>query len=264
MSSLMRKVLIIWLTGLLSACSGLFQYSPFDMDVSSSHINSHVIAEIEAASVNFSAEDTLSFAVFSDTHENYDILADALDHLNARQDIAFIINNGDVTNSGFAREYKWYIEIIEKSVHPLITVLGNHDSLANGKELFERLFGPVNFTFVSGAYKFILFNNNIWENQDRSPDYLWLRDQLSDESYNNLFFAHMNLLAKDINELERMIFEQVVDSVNTVFAGYASAHEFLEYHDRGIHSMISASIDKREYAIIRLIGREATIERVNF
>jgi 3',5'-cyclic-AMP phosphodiesterase len=259
----MRILLIIWLMSLLSACSGLFQYSPFDMNVSSRHINLRIISEIEAASVDFSLEDTLSFAIFSDTHENYDILYDAIKHMNARQDIAFIINNGDVTNQGFAQEYKWYIEILEKSVHPLVTVIGNHDSLASGKELFERLFGPVNFTFSYGAYKFILFNNNIWENQDRSPDYLWLRDQLSDH-HNNLFFAHMNLLAKDINELDRMVFEQIVDSVNTVFAGYASAHQFVEYTDRGIHSMISASIDKREYAIIRVIGREATIERVNF
>jgi 3',5'-cyclic-AMP phosphodiesterase len=260
----MRLLLTVCLASLLSSCSGLFQYSPFDMDVSSRHINTGIISEIEAASVNFTAADTLSFALFSDTHENYDILSDALEDLNARQDIAFIICNGDVTNSGFAQEYKWYIEIIEKSVHPLVTVIGNHDCLANGKEIYERLFGPVNFTIVYGAYKFILFNNNIWENQDRSPDYLWLRDQLSDNSFTSLFFAHMNLLAKDINELDKIVFEQIVDSVNTAFAGYASAHKFFEYYDRGIHSMISASIDKREYAIIRVIGREATIERVNF
>lgn len=244
---------------LFTACSDLFEYSPYDADVRSTDINRDHISRIIAAPVM----DTLVFAVFSDVHEDYNALHGALKDINRRKEALFVIVNGDVTNAGLSQEFEWYARIIPYSDIPLVTVIGNHDCLANGLLIYRRMFGPVNRSFVTGEYKFILFNNIIWENNLTSPDYEWLRDELTGNSY-NVILSHMPPITSDIGSLHRIVYNSIADSVNTSMAIHSSAHRFSEYKYNGIPSLITTTVKDREYCLIKAINGQFYVKRVNF
>lgn len=244
----------------MCSCTGLFEYSPFDTDVKSQNLNQKNILLIDRQAIR---PDTLKFAVFSDVHENYDDMADAIRSLNARDDISFVICNGDITNQGLADEFMWFADVASLSAHPFLTVIGNHDHLAHGKLVFERIFGPVNMSFTAGDYKFLLFSNIVWENDNNSPDYEWLRDELA-AGDRNIIVAHQTPEAEDIGPLHRIIYKEIADSANTMLTLYASAHHFDDKYYNGIRMFVSDAIVEREYYLFTLTGRDTSIERIKF
>lgn len=248
---------ILWF--FFTACSDLIEYSPFDADVSSRDINRDQISRILAGPVM----DTLKFVVFSDVHEDYDAMHDALKDINRRKEAAFVIVNGDITNAGLSQEFEWYAGVIPASDLPLVTVIGNHDCLANGLLIFRRMFGPADQSFVIGDYKFILFNNIIWENNLTSPDYEWLRDELTGE-HHNIIVSHIPPVSNDIGSLHRIIYNSIADSINTSMAIHSSAHRYFEYDYNGIHSIITTTVKDREYYIIKGFNGQFNVTRVNF
>lgn len=244
---------------LFSACSDIIEYSPFDSDVSTQNINTDHINRIIA----LPAMDTLKFAVFSDVHEDYDAMIDALKDINHRKEAAFVIVNGDVTNAALSQEFEWYASAIPSSDVPVVTVIGNHDCLANGLLIFKRMFGPYNTSFVTGDYKLILFNNIIWENNLTSPDYEWLGEELASE-YHNIILSHMPPIASDIGALHRIVYNSIADSTNTKMAIHSSAHRYSEYKYNGIPSLITTTIRDREYYLIKAFNGEFKVTRMNF
>lgn len=244
---------------IISACSDIFEYSPFDSDVSSQDINSDHINRV----TNGPVMDTLKFAVFSDVHEDYDAMVDALNDINRKKEAAFVIVNGDVTNAGLSQEFEWYASTIPSSGIPVITVIGNHDCLANGLLIYKRMFGPYNRSFVTGDYKFILFNNIIWENNLTSPDYEWLREELAGERH-NIIMSHMPPITSDIGALHRIVYNSIADSTNTMMAIHSSAHRYSEYDYYGIPSLITTTVKDREYYLIKAFNGEFKVTRVNF
>lgn len=250
-------VLVLFIT----SCEGLFEYSPFDADVGSRNINSEHIAKIVAT--RLSDDDTLRFAVFSDVHDSYNDMLDALQEINGRKDIRFIISNGDVTNAGLAQEFEWYADNIPESNVPVVTAIGNHDCLANGLLIFERMFGPSNTSFETGNYKFILFSSVLWENNLASPDYEWLRAEL-DNDLHNIIVSHLPPESTELGALYRMLYKSIVDSSNTSLALHAHSHSYSEYKYNGVPNLVTATIKKREYYVIEAIKGEYRIIRVNF
>lgn len=165
-------IFIIFHLIFFSACSGLIEYSPYDTPVLSKDMNKTESARISCEML--SPHDTFKFALISDIHDNYDDMADAIKSINREPGLQFVVCCGDITNSGLAREYEWYLEIFERSRYPFITVIGNHDYRSNGLLIFERIFGPPNMSFEEGKYKFVLFTTVLIENNYKSPEYEWL------------------------------------------------------------------------------------------
>jgi len=145
----------------ITSCSDLIEYTPYDTD-----IQTHDLNISESSKINFeeqSTSDTLRFALISDIHENYDDLYDAISNINQLTGLQFVVCCGDITNAGLAQEFKWYINNSKGSIYPLITVIGNHDYLSNGHTVYTKLFGSSDMSFLVGKYKFILFDDIIWE-----------------------------------------------------------------------------------------------------
>jgi len=248
---------------IFSSCSEVFEYSPYDTDVKSLGLN--LISAAKISQKPQSETDTLKIVVFSDTHENYDDLSDAIVSINALPDIDFALCLGDVTVFGYVHEFQWYIDVIEELRYPLLTIIGNHDYLANGFTVYKRLFGDPNMSVITGKYKFVLFDDVIWENNNRSPRYEWLRDELSDDSYHNIVAAHIPPFTGEIGDLHRMVYNQIVDSSSVIMAMYGQFHFYNLAPFNGIRNTLNvASIDKREYCLIELINDTAIVKRINF
>lgn len=243
------------------SCSHLFEYSPYDTNVNANNIN---VAEINTISATSVTQDTLAFAVISDPHENYDDLTAAINSINKHRNLKFVVCCGDVTNADLAKEYNWYYTTIKKSKFPLITVIGNHDYLSNGHTAYKQLFGSPNISFVYGNYKFVLFDDIVWENNNQSPDFEWLLSELTDSSHYNILLTHIPPWTDQLEGANCLRFTQVVTPENTILCLHGHEHEYKQTNFNGIPSFVVGCIKDRGYLIVKLKGNTAIAERMFF
>jgi len=247
---------------LASSCDNLVEYSPFDTDIKSRGLN---IKQAEKIVSNQDLpSDTLKFALFSDTHENYDDMSDAIKSINSRTDLQFAVSCGDITFSGLVQEYEWYLETASDLNYPLITVIGNHDYLANGLDIYKKLFGDPNISFVCGKYKFIIFDCAMRENYNVSPKYEWLISELSDSSHIKVFISHFAPFADDVDHLNRLVLYNILKSGKVKLCLHGHFHYFRDVYYNDIHTIVADEIKSREYYIIKLIGDQSFVETIKF
>lgn len=175
-----RIVLPLCLLLLLPACKDLFQYSPYQANMEQSNL---LQAQKEALAKTSTASFTpFSFAIFSDTHDEYHLFSEAIEQTNRDSDVQFVVHAGDLTNFGLLKEYNWAMDTLSSSRAPYLTVIGNHDALGNGKVIYRRMLGEYNYSVVYRNVKLIFLNNNDWEFDNLAPDNDWLAQELSDSS----------------------------------------------------------------------------------
>ena len=144
-----KQTLPLFLCILLSACD-LIDYHPYDgrLTISERDINGHNIPLIEAATKD---KDTIRFVLMGDTQRSYDETEDFVKHINTKKDsIDFIIHGGDYTEFGMKKEYEWAVDILSKLDIPYVGLIGNHDVIGNGDQVFNKLFGREIFLYRPG------------------------------------------------------------------------------------------------------------------
>jgi len=191
-------------------------------------------------------------------------MSDAIKSINRQKGLQFVICCGDVTNLGLAQEYQWYLDIADGSDYPVITVIGNHDCLSNGYSVYTRLFGWPDFSFIAGRYKFILFDNIVWEKNNRGPDYSWLAGEVAEGDYLNVLLSHIPPDSDEMEEEHDKSGSNPVDSLNTILRIHGHTHGFRETVYEGIPMVVSADIEDREYYIVNLVGEQSVVKRIRF
>lgn len=252
-----QKVIICFI---MILCNGCFSYNQYDADISSSDLNNENIAKINT---NIFAKDTLNFAIITDTHNNYDDLKDAIRAINQQVGLSFVICTGDITLLGAADEFNWYWNLAKKSKFPIITMIGNHDHLGSGKLVFNRMFGSTNFSFQVGEYQFVAFDNTVWENNNQSPDFDWLDEQLSDGKH-NILFAHIPVWSDQMEGKYEQKFDSVLNNNNLLAAFYGHEHTNKDVVRNNITHYVIADITDRQFPIVRLIGSTVSLKRISF
>ena len=141
---------------------------------SETDINAANIAEIQLQDDH---SDTLRFVLTGDTQRHYDETTDFVDNINHLDDIDFVIHGGDMTDFGLSREYEWMYDIMNKLNVPFVSLIGNHDVLGHGKDVYLEVFGDYNFSFISHRTRFICLNTNALEFDYATPvpdfDYMY-------------------------------------------------------------------------------------------
>lgn len=146
---------------LLAGCDNVFHYHPYDVRVSGeTDINATNIRRIETLCAD---KDTLTFAVISDSHGWYSDTEDAVSSVNANADIDFVIHGGDLTDCGTTKEFLWQREVLDELQKPYVAIIGNHDFLGTGDEVYETIYGELNFSFIAARIKFVCLNTNAAE-----------------------------------------------------------------------------------------------------
>lgn len=141
------------------------------------NINERNIQSIEASTAG---KQSISFALISDTQRWYDETEDAVNAINGRNDIDFVIHCGDLSDFGMKMEFEEQRDRLNRLNVPYVCLLGNHDCLATGKEVFNTIFGNENFSFTAGDTHFICLNTNALEfdYSEAVPNLLFLEDEL--------------------------------------------------------------------------------------
>jgi 3',5'-cyclic-AMP phosphodiesterase len=125
-------------------------------------------------------DDTVTIAFVGDSQRFYSELERFIDRANTIPEIDFILLAGDISDFGLLQEQEWVVRRLSKLRKPYFGVIGNHDLVANGEAVFERMFGPLHDSFVYGGIKFVSHNTNGLEyKRRRVPDLNWLQKELT-------------------------------------------------------------------------------------
>ena len=103
---------------------------------------------------------TIKFAGMGDSQRWYDETEDFVKHVNLRTDIDFVIHGGDVSDFGLTKEFLWQRDILNKLNMPYVVLIGNHDCVGTGEDVYRKVFGNTNFSFIAGDVKFVCLNTN--------------------------------------------------------------------------------------------------------
>jgi len=91
--------------------------------------------------------------------------------------VSFSLILGDLTDRSLRDEFLWVADVVKEARHPILTVVGNHDGLIYGEEIYTEVFGALNYAFVYRGVKFVMWNDNPFE--WGYPDFPWLEEQIA-------------------------------------------------------------------------------------
>lgn len=253
----------------LFSCNAL-EYHPYDVHVKRKGINAKNIALIEE---QCAGKDTIRFVWMGDAQRAYDDLRDFVREINKREDIDFVMNGGDLADFGLNREFDWIEDQMEKLTVPYVSLVGNHDLLGNGNDVFKTMYGPFNYSFIAGHTKIICLNTNFLEfdYSEAVPDYSFMKEQLLDsltrEYHQTIVTMHAPPLGEQFDNNTADYFQYFVRSYkNILFCVHAHTHRntIQEYFNDGIVYYGSANMLKRNYFIFTVSKNEYTYESIYF
>jgi 3',5'-cyclic AMP phosphodiesterase CpdA len=250
---------------LMAACS-VFEYHPYETNIDDDkrNLNSRAFARIASET---SDKDTLTIIAMGDTQRFYDEVDGFVKSAN-RQDVDFVLLNGDISDFGLKDEFEWVHERMRKLNKPYVAVIGNHDLSGNGETVYKKMYGSDNDSFIVNRIKFIILNTNSREYHfnGRVPDIQWLKDQLAGEGFDRaVVVSHISPYDNDFDEnLEQGYASALRESgkVNLSLHGHRHSFQEGEPYGDGIRYIVSTSMDDRMYLLIKLFGDSFTMEKV--
>lgn len=203
-------------------------YSPYATKVPLSHRNSNLKELSRLLEGDTLGKAEFSFALITDIQGAYDHLRDAVGHVEKKSGLEFVIVGGDITNYGVQKEYLWTYGLLNDIKVPFLSVIGNHDALANGPALFENLYGPLNFTFQYRGTRFILFNDNVWGFSAVVPDFEWLTSRLEEiaEEEPVVLISHQGPGSDQWDEALNRRYRELINTHQVTLSLHGHSHRF--------------------------------------
>jgi 3',5'-cyclic-AMP phosphodiesterase len=252
----MQKLLLILacLPLILSSC---IKYSPYEIRLSNDEkdLNNKNISKI----LNIPAKDTLVFVFAGDAQRFYDEAIPLVDKINTDPTIDFVAFAGDFTDFGLAQEFQGMNSIIKNLQVPYVAVLGNHDMLYNGGEVYRQMFGVYDFTFQIHGFRFVFANTNSREFgfSGKVPNIAWLNSQLADTAnyFGAIVVVHVPPGNDDFdNALEQDFALALSQPGKTIMELNGHNHDFADSYPYygNVRYLNSFSLNNRKYLKIKL------------
>lgn len=244
-------------TAALSGCE-MLESHPYDAHVSGErYLTEKNIARIEAATAGKSE---IKFAMISDTQRGYDETEEVVEVINARGDIDFVLHGGDLTEFGSTREYHWKRDILAKFEMPYVCVIGNHDCLATGLDVYTTMYGPLNFSFRAGDVEFLCLNTNAVEfhGAEGVPDFHFIKGELAllpADIHKTVVLMHAAPFSEQFNNNVADEFHALIRSFPDLqFALYGHGHHITvdDFFGDGILYYQCTNIKKRSYLVFTI------------
>lgn len=219
------------------------------------------------------ASGTIRIAFSGDTQRSYAESKLFVAAVNARNDIDFVILNGDISDFGLLAEFDGIYDIYVKLNVPFISIIGNHDLVANGKAVYERMFGPLNFTFNYGGIKFVCHDTNGREyNFDKStPNLNWLKNNLTlgNGITKLVAVSHVPPIDGDFDPALAQPYQTLFNQTPSLIASlhshrHASLATYYQTGNTGVPFIVTSAIIKRSYTIIEITNGQINAQEINF
>lgn len=245
-------ILLAWLA--MSSCEYI-EYHPYQTSVSGkTGINARNCEKITA---NCEGRSQIRFIFMTDTQRWYDQTLDAVKAINALDSIDFVIFGGDMSDFGLRKEFCLMRDIFEKLDVPYVSLIGNHDCIGTGEEVFRKIFGDTDFAFTAGDTRFICLNTNALE-YDYSTDIPNMRfiesqvENMPSDIRRTVAVMHVRPMAEEFNNnLSRPFHMTLKRAVGLEFCLFGHEHKMIEQElfDDGIPYIGCTCIEDREFLL---------------
>jgi Icc protein len=258
-TSILVRFWLPWL--LLCAGCGVFEFHPYELRGEDRDRHARALERLR-----LDAEDgPLRFAVVGDMQLFLDEASAAVEDL-SRRDVDFVVQVGDVTEYGSAQEYDWVARLLDRLPVPSFVVLGNHDVLGTGADIYRRTFGPAFFSFQHAGSRFVLFDSNSREYAfpGNVPDLEALREALAPEAglTHTFTFSHVPPGHGDFDASLAGPLEQLQAERGVSISFHAHVHQFGSDVRQGVRYFVADSLDHRNYLLVTVEGPLVRVERV--
>jgi serine/threonine-protein phosphatase CPPED1 len=190
-----------------------------------------------------------SFIVVGDSQDSITAFNSLIDKIN-KENVLFVVDNGDLVASGEQIEYTLFLEQIKRSNKPFLTTLGNHDLMRSGSSSnYQQIFGHPYYSFIIGDSYFIMLDSGSGKSLD--PIQIeWLHNQLNKSlNYRYRFvFMHVPLfdpLGRPIMEGHSLGDINQAKMLNNLFDQYKITMLFSSH----IHAYYNGTWGKTPYII---------------
>lgn len=226
-----RRILISAIIILMMSSCELIDVHPYDGKIDGEKdLNRKNIEMIEGRTAGRAL---IRFAVISDTQRWYDETEKEVASINGRSDIDFVIHCGDQSDFGVTKEFEWQRRILKKLKVPYVMILGNHDCIGSGKEVFRAMYGRENFSFVAGPTRFVCLDTNALEYDFSNPvpDLNFVRSydsklEVNGNVKNTVPVMHVCPFADEFNDNVADAFNYYIHNLtNPVFCLYGHGHQ---------------------------------------
>lgn len=263
------NIIVISIMLLSTSCSTL-DYHPYDAHITGAHnLTKKNIAHIERA---LKGKKSFKFAMISDTQRRFDETKLAIEEINSRNDIDFIVHGGDLSDFGFTDEFLWMRDLLCELNKPHVTVIGNHDCIGTGKDVYKKIYGESNYTFSAGNTRFICLNTNALEYDYSSPipDFSFLQRELANIPENiekTIFLMHVKPYDDEFNNNVAQVFQAYINRFPKVqFCLYGHNHNLAvgEPFEDGVKYYGCPDIADRIYLLFTIHENGYNYEIVEF
>jgi Icc protein len=256
---------LVLATGLLS-CDPWFAFSPYDASLDKAYhgTTGKNLAIINAADGGDSRP--FKIAVLSDPHYHFSKLEDAIVHINRHDEYAFVIVTGDLSENGLKQELIYFYQIMAGLKIPYITVIGNHDYLSNGQQVYSQMYGPYNYAFVFNNVKFVMFDNTTIESE-QDPNMDWLATSLvNDGGFDHVIpFAHVPPYDTQMrNHYQNYHALMVQNGITASIHGHKHAFSIEESYGDGVRYVTVSSPQKREYSELSITPGGIEVQKIEY
>lgn len=267
---LMHKLYLFLPILCLSACD-LIDYHPYDGRLDGKTETDINRKNIERIQTNCQGKDTLRFILMGDSQRNLDETQDFVGVVNARTDVDFVIHGGDMADFGLKKEYEWTHEIMSKLHVPYVALIGNHDIIGNGDQVYRKMYGAENFAFIAGKIKFVCLNTNAieFDYSHPVPDFNFIKETLNDTApYQQTIVAmHAPPGSEQFNNNVKEVFQGYIRQFpNLLFCVHAHNHNVSEndiFND-GITYYGCSNMAKRSYLYFTVTPHNYQYEVITF
>ncbi|MDE6808739.1 MAG: PQQ-binding-like beta-propeller repeat protein [Muribaculaceae bacterium] len=218
-------------------------------------------------------------AVLSDIHvvpgnANEQKLVDAINEINAMDDIDFVIMNGDLTNEGSDEQLTNVKNLLDKIKHPLYVIPGNHENnwSQSATKTFIDLWGNDRFVFETDDYVVVGANcgpfMKMGDGHVKQEDLHWLDSVLKERVKNGkkvISFNHYPLRKDDLDNYVDYI--KVLEKYPVIVHINGHYHTYQPYMSGDIPSMMVGALDRGKgvygYSIIDFSDNNIEIYKKN-
>lgn len=250
----------------LLACDPWFSYSPYEAKLTG-HFHGTTnknLTQIDSADAGDSK--AFKIALLSDPHYHFNELHEALMHINKKDDIAFVIVAGDLTENGLMQEFIYFHQIMSELNIPYLTVIGNHDYLSNGDKIYGQMFGANNYTFEFNNVKFVLFDNVCWES-NKEPDLTWFAGELeNDHKYDHVIpLSHIPPYDSQMADHAEAFHELLLkNGIQKSMHGHKHDFSMMDLYGDGVQYLSISSPQKGSYAELTITPTAIDIQKIEY
>lgn len=241
----------------LPSCD-MWESHPYDAHITGErNLNEKNIRKIESA---FAGRTSFRFALISDTQRWYDETEELVKDINRQGDIDFVIHTGDYSDFGATKEFLLQRDILLDLKMPWVGLLGNHDCLGTGEDVYRKVWGNPNFYFTVGNVLFICLNTNAMEYDysEPVPDFTFMEDlmnHLPEGVEKTIVAMHVPPFDEVFNNNVAKVFQLYLKTFpNLLFCmnGHAHSYQVSDLFDDGILYYQTPCAKKRGYIVFTI------------